>query len=124
MALGNYLKSVLNAKSEDSVKSLTLFLSAIVGALVGLVLCFVLVYDVVSNGYLKTDLTDAGIFLLCTGGYMAGAGIPKILVDRNRDKYRRLAAITGSDEDEDSEYRPRRRHPVEEECEHESEDAM
>lgn len=93
MAIFTYIKSILNAESADSVKSLTLLLSAVVGALVGLVLCFVLIYDVTTNGYLKTDLTDAGIFLLCTGGYMAGAGIPKVLVDRNRDKYKKFATF-------------------------------
>lgn len=90
MSLIQYIKSVLQPKSGDSVKSLVLFLSAVTGALLCLTLCFVMIYDVTTNGYLKTNLSDAGIFIICVGGYMAGAGIPKVLIDKNRDKIESL----------------------------------
>ena len=82
MSFLSYMKTLLDVKSPNSSKSFTLVLSAIVGAFIGLTICFVIIYDVITNGYVKTDLTDAGIFLLCDGGYMAGAGITKAIVDR------------------------------------------
>ncbi len=82
MRFFSYMKSLLDVQSPNSSKSFALVLSAIVGALIGLTICFVIIYDVITNGYVKTDLTDAGIFLLCDGGYMAGAGVTKAIVDR------------------------------------------
>lgn len=82
MSFFSYMKTLLDVKSPNSSKSFTLVLSAIVGAFIGLTICFVIIYDVITNGYVKTDLTDAGIFLLCDGGYMAGAGVTKAIVDR------------------------------------------
>ena len=82
MRFFSYMKSLLDVQSPNSSKSFTLVLSAIVGAFIGLTISFVIIYDVITNGYVKTDLTDAGIFLLCDGGYMAGAGVTKAIVDR------------------------------------------
>lgn len=75
------IKESIDDTSTISVSGITLLISSFIGFLLGLVMCFVLVYDVVTNGYLKTDLTDAGIFLLCSGGYIAGSGIPRSIVD-------------------------------------------
>ena len=77
-----YMRTLLDVQSPNSSKSFTLVLSAIVSAFIGLTMCFVIIYDVITNGYVKTDLNDAGIFLLCAGGYMAGAGVTKAVVDR------------------------------------------
>jgi hypothetical protein len=44
-----------------------------------------LVWDVCTNGYLKTDLDALGLFMLCIGGFMAGGGINKALSERKRD---------------------------------------
>ena len=82
MRFFSYMKSLLDVQSPNSSKSFTLVLSAIVSAFIGLTMCFVIIYDVITNGYVKTDLNDAGIFLLCAGGYMAGAGVTKAIVDR------------------------------------------
>lgn len=81
-----YFKSLLDTHSSNSTKSFVLMLSAIISALVNLTICFVLVYDVTANGYIKTSLSDAGFFILCTGGYMAGSGLTKALVDRRQNK--------------------------------------
>lgn len=78
--LGN-IKTSIDDRSSMSVNSITLLVSAFIGFLIGLVVCFVLVYDVVTNGYIKTNLMDLGIFLLASGGYIAGSGIPKAIVD-------------------------------------------
>ena len=82
MSFFSYMRTLLDVQSPNSSKSFTLVLSAIVSAFIGLTMCFVIIYDVITNGYVKTDLNDAGIFLLCAGGYMAGAGVTKAVVDR------------------------------------------
>jgi hypothetical protein len=51
------------------------------GIIIGLVICFVLIYDVTYDGKVDTNLTDMGIFLLCSGGYILGSGAPKAWVD-------------------------------------------
>lgn len=72
-----YLKSLIKADTLDSSKSFALVLSVIIGALIGLCICFAMIWDVCTNGYIKSDLGDMGIFLLCVGGFMAGGGINK-----------------------------------------------
>ena len=75
------IKRSIDDRSSMSVNSITLLVSAFIGFLIGIVVCFVLVYDVMSNGFIKTNLMDLGIFLLASGGYIAGSGIPKAIVD-------------------------------------------
>ena len=84
MGITEYLKSLIKANSLDSSKSFALVLSSIVGALIGFCVCFCLVWDVCTNGYLKTDLDALGLFMLCIGGLMAGGGINKALSERKK----------------------------------------
>ena len=82
MKVIEYIKSLIKANTLDSSKSFALVLSVLVGALIGLCVCFCLIWDVCSNGYLKTDLDSLGIFLLCAGGFMAGGGLNKAVSER------------------------------------------
>lgn len=91
MKIVEYLKSLIKANSLDSSKSFALVLSVAIGALMGICVCFCLIWDVCSNGYLKTDLDGLGIFLLCVGGFMAGGGMNKALSDR-RSKHDKIKA--------------------------------
>lgn len=75
------IKASIDDKSSMSVNSITLLASALMGVIIGLVICFVLVYDVTYDGKVDTNLTDLGIFLLCSGGYIMGSGVPKAWVD-------------------------------------------
>ena len=75
------IKASIDDKSSMSVNSITMLASAIMGIIIGLVICFVLIYDVVYDGKVDTNLTDMGIFLLCSGGYILGSGVPKAWVD-------------------------------------------
>ena len=82
-----YLKSLIRANSFDSSKSFALVVSVLVGAGIGVVVAFCLVIDVMKNGFIKTDLNELGIFLLCVGGFMAGGGVNKALSEsRNRQE--------------------------------------
>lgn len=84
MKVTDYLKSLIKENSLDSSKSFALVLSCIVGALIGLCVCFCLIWDVCANGYVKTDLDALGLFMLCIGGFMAGGGINKALSERKK----------------------------------------
>ena len=86
MRFAEYIKSLIRANTLDSSKSFTLILSALVGAFTGLTVCFCLVWDVVTNGYIKTDLGQLGLFLLCAGGFMAGGGATKAIAEMNRKR--------------------------------------
>ena len=73
------IKSSIDDKSSISVGAVAFLISAIVSFILGLVICFSLIYDVTTNGYLKTDLVDVGVLLLFDGAYVAGA--PKTIID-------------------------------------------
>ena len=79
MSFLNNIKASIDDNSSMSVGGVSLLISSFIGFLLGLTMCFVLAYDVTTNGYVKTDLTELGIFLLCSGGYIAGSGIPKTI---------------------------------------------
>ena len=100
------IKTSIDDQSSINVNNISLLVSSFIGFLLGLVMCFVLVYDVVTNGYVKTDLTDAGIFLLCSGGYIAGSGIPKSIVD---SRLKLKAGIANEELEEEAEERRRSR---------------
>lgn len=84
MKVIEYIKSLIKANTLDSSKSFALVLSVLVGALIGICVCFCLIWDICSNGYIRTDLDSLGIFLLCAGGFMAGGGVNKALAERSR----------------------------------------
>lgn len=100
------IKTSIDDQSSINVNNISLLVSSFIGFLLGLVMCFVLVYDVVTNGYIKTDLTDAGIFLLCSGGYIAGSGIPKSIVD---SRLKLKAGLANEEIEEEAEERRRSR---------------
>lgn len=60
--------------------------SVLIGALMGIGVLFCIIWDVVKNGYVKSDLESMGIFLLCVGGYMVGGSVSKIVSERARKK--------------------------------------
>lgn len=93
MKITEYLKSLIKSNTGDSSKSFVLLLSGAVGALIGLCVCFCLVWDVCTNGYLKTDLSNMGIFLLCVGGFMVGGGAGKFLEEKKSNKISRNGSI-------------------------------
>ena len=90
-----YLGSLIKNDTGNSSKSFTLVLSAIISFIAGLTICGILIYDAYCNGYIKTDLEKAGIFMLCMGGYMAGSSVSKIFGDRAH-----ASSIVAMEEDE------------------------
>lgn len=74
-----YIKSLIKANTGNSSKSFGLVLSVIVGALIGICVCITLLFDVLSDGVITTDLDGLGWFLLCDGVYMFGGGLNKTI---------------------------------------------
>lgn len=97
----------IDDKYTTSVNSIAVLVSVAIGSLIGLTVCFVLIYDVVTNGYVKTDMIDMAIFLLASGGYILGSGIPKTIVDTKINSHLRLkkdkTMIDGKEYAEDTE---------------------
>jgi hypothetical protein len=105
------IKASIDDKSSMSVNSITLLASAIMGIIIGLVICFVLIYDVTYDGKVDTNLTDLGLFLLCSGGYILSSGAPKAFVDsklKTRSWVEGEKIQMGADEELELERRKRR----------------
>ena len=81
MGLFKNIKSAIDDKSSMSTNFITLLASALMGVIIGFVICFVLIYDITYDGKVDTNLTDLGLFLLCSGGYILSSGAPKAFVD-------------------------------------------
>ena len=79
-----YFKKLGDINDPNSSKSFALLVSTITGGILSIAVCFILVFDVLTNGYVKTDLADLGIFLLCIGGYIAGSGVTKAISEKHR----------------------------------------
>ena len=81
-----YFKSLVKTNTGNSSKSFGLVISAIVGAIMGLVVSLCLVWDVAVDGKIDTNLGDLGIFVLCIGAYTFGSGSNKMLSEIGEDK--------------------------------------
>ena len=84
------LRSLITIGSKDSSKLFTLIVSTIISAVVCLCICFAICYDVVSNGYIKTNMEEVGIFILCVGGYLGGSSVSSIFSDKYGKKTKSL----------------------------------
>lgn len=100
MKLTDYLRSLVRAGTMDSSKSFALVVSAVVGAALGLTVCFCLCWDVCTNGHVETDLDALGWFVLAVGGFMAGGGVGKALSERKRNNVKPINKV-GKDESSD-----------------------
>lgn len=78
----NYLRSLIRTGTGDSSKSFALVLSALIGALLGLCICFILIFDVAMDGVVDTSLGDLGIFLMAVGVFMVGGGFSKTMTEK------------------------------------------
>ena len=111
MGLFKNIKSAIDDKSSMSSNSITLLASALMGVIVGLVMCFVLIYDVTYDGKVDTDMGDMAMLLMSSGVYIMGSGLPKAWVD---GKMRTRSWVEGEKlqidaESEIEEYRSRKR---------------
>lgn len=75
----NYLKSLIRVNSGDSSKAFGLVLSAIIGAINGLFIGIILLYDVLMDGRIDSDIHELGWFLVFDSIYMFGGGLNKTI---------------------------------------------
>lgn len=87
----DYLKSLIRANTLDSSKSFSMLACVFLGLFLGAVLGFCLIWDTVTNGYIKTDAdtiwwTLTGIAVIVTGGSVAKiASERKIVVNAKKE---------------------------------------
>ena len=113
MKFFKYMKSLIETDTGNSSKSFALVMSTVISFITGLVIYFVISYDVISNGYVKTDLESMGIFMLCIGSYIAASGVPKIFGDKSfyssKNQYNFDGEENEPDEDDRFQFKRRRK---------------
>ena len=111
MKFFKYMKSLIETDTGNSSKSFALVMSTVISFITGLVIYFVISYDVISNGYVKTDLESMGIFMLCIGSYIAASGVPKIFGDKSFYSSKNQSNFDGEENepDEDDRFQFKRR---------------
>lgn len=81
-----FWKLLMSNNEALSSKNFTLIVSTVVSAIVGICVCFVICWDVIHNNYIKTDMENMGVFMLCMGGYLAGGSVTKVFQGRRRGR--------------------------------------
>lgn len=77
-----FWRSLISINKPESSRSFTLVVSAFVAFLLGVAVAFVLIWDVITNGYIKTNLEDLGIFMVSIGGFLAGGSVSKVFAGK------------------------------------------
>ena len=78
--LGN-IKTAIDDKSSMSVNSVSVLASALMALVIGLSACFVIIYDVVYDGKVDTDMSDLAWFVVASSTCILGSGLPKAYTD-------------------------------------------
>lgn len=77
-----YIKSLIRANSLNSSKSFVMLVCAALGLILGLVLAFCLIWDVITNGYIKTEGDTIWWMLIGISAIITGGSIAKIASER------------------------------------------
>ena len=81
MGLLRNIKAAIDDKSSMSVNSISVLASAFMTLLVGLSACFVIIYDVMYDGKVDTDMSDLAWFVVASSTCILGSGLPKAYTD-------------------------------------------
>ena len=79
----NYIKNLLQPDSKDSIKSFSMFLSTVLGFILGLMLGVSVMIDA-WDGKIDTDLYGASTYVISIGALVTLSSIPKIMLDREK----------------------------------------
>lgn len=82
MKITDYIKSLIRANTLDSSKSFSMISCVLSGLFLVIILGFCLVWDVCTNGYIKTDSDTILCTLIGVGGMIAGGSVAKIAGER------------------------------------------
>lgn len=85
METKGFLNRILNPKSDISVKSFSLYLTSILGFVLGLMLGISLILDA-KDGKIDTDLYGASAFVVAIGALVSLSAMPKTIVDHTMAK--------------------------------------
>ena len=75
------IKASIDDKSSMSVNSISVLASAFMAFIIGVVACFVLIYDVTYDGKVDTDMSDLAWFIAASSSCLLGSGLPKAYID-------------------------------------------
>ena len=81
MGLFRNIKAAIDDKSSMSVNSISVLASAFMTLLIGLSACFVIIYDVMYDGKVDTDMSDLAWFVVARSTCILGSGLPKAYTD-------------------------------------------
>jgi hypothetical protein len=81
-----YLKLLIQVNSGHSSKAFFLVSVTLIGFLMLLVVCFILVWEVVTFGTIKTDLMGLSAFVGSVASLFVTAGITKTIGERGEHK--------------------------------------
>lgn len=75
------VKTSIDDKSSMSVNSVSVLASALMALVIGLSACFVIIYDVIYDGKVDTDMSDLAWFVVASSTCILGSGLPKAYTD-------------------------------------------
>lgn len=77
-----YLKLLIQVNSGHSSKAFFLVSVTLIGLLMLLIVCFVLVWEVITSGTIKTDLVGLSTFVGSVASLFVTAGVTKAISER------------------------------------------
>ena len=81
----NFFYTILTPKSPISVKSFSMFLTSILGFILGIMLGVSIIMDA-KDGKIDTDLYGASAFVISIGALVSLSSVPKTIVDNTMAK--------------------------------------
>ena len=81
----NYIRVLLQPTSKDSIKSFSMFLTTVLGFILGLMLGISLLIDA-SDGVIDSDMYGCAAYVLSIGALVTLSSIPKMTIDKEKVK--------------------------------------
>lgn len=78
-----YIQRLLQPNSKDSIKSFSMFLSTILGFILGIMLGCSILIDA-WDGKIETDMYGCAVYVISIGALVTLSSIPKIAIDRKK----------------------------------------
>lgn len=78
----NYIRTLLQPTSKDSIKSFSMFLTTLLGFILGLMIGVSLLIDAAKDGVIDSDMYGCATYVLSIGALVTLSSIPKMTIDR------------------------------------------
>lgn len=86
MKLSEYLKKLIEVNSGASSKAFFLVMVTLTGCFLLFVIGFVLIYEVINQESIRTDLGGMAALVGSVGGIFAAVGATKVISERKQNK--------------------------------------